>query len=120
MIVAAVLVGLVALAHVILLLTETLLWTSPGNRQSRGMTSGFARDSKPLAASSGLHNGFLAAGLVWGLVYPSASVGYQIQTFFLVCALIAAIYGIWNGRRSFDYIRGAAAAAAWIAVLSVW
>jgi len=117
MIVAVVLVGLVALEHVYLLLVEMFLWTSPGIRRTLGMTSGFARESIPLAARQGLHNGFLAAGLIWGLTHPNGSFGHQIQVFFLACVLIVAIYGIGTEKKTIFYVQGITAAAAWIAVL---
>lgn len=120
MTVAAILVGLVALEHLYFLILGMFLWTSPGIRKALGMTSGFARDSRSLAARQGLYNGFLAAGLAWGLAYPNASLGFQIQTFFLACVLIAAFYGGWTARRSIIYVQGVPAAVAWIAVLTVW
>ncbi|MFC4303244.1 DUF1304 domain-containing protein [Cohnella boryungensis] len=120
MIIAAVLAGLVALIHLYFMFMEMFLWTSPGFRQSQGMTTGFARDTKPLAARQGLYNGFLAAGLIWGIVHPDASFGYQIQAFVLACILIAALHGGWTARKGILYVQGIPAAAAWIAVLTVW
>nr|WP_306220331.1 DUF1304 domain-containing protein [Cohnella sp. WQ 127256] len=108
------------MVHAYFLIMEMFLWTSPGIRKSFGMTSSFARDSKPLAANQGLYNGFLAAGLVWGLLHPNASTGYQIQTFFLICVLIAAIYGGLNVKKSILYVQGIPAVAAWIAVMVAW
>ncbi|MFC5469326.1 DUF1304 domain-containing protein [Cohnella suwonensis] len=118
--IAAILVGIVALQHAYFLIVEMFLWTSPGTRKRFGTSSSFARDSKPLAANQGLYNGFLAAGLVWGLMYPNASAGYQIQTFFLVCVLVAALYGGWSVKKSILYAQGIPALAAWIAVLLTW
>jgi len=117
---AAVLVGIVVLIHAYYSFLEMFLWASPGNRRALGMTAAFARDSKSLAANHGLRNGFLAAGLVWGMVHPNAAFGNQLQTFFLVCVLIAAFYGGWTFRRSMFVAQGVPAAAAWIALLAGW
>jgi len=119
-VIAAILVGLVALEHVIILFMEMFLWTSPGIRRRFGTSASFARDSRSLAANQGLYNGFLAAGLVWGLLHPNASAGYQIQTFFLVCVVIAAIFGGFTAKRSILYVQGIPAFAAWIAVMLAW
>nr|WP_255807491.1 DUF1304 domain-containing protein [Cohnella mopanensis] len=113
-------VGLVALEHVLILFMEMFLWTSPGVRKSFGTSASFARESRSLAANQGLYNGFLAAGLAWGLFHPNASTGYQIQTFFLVCVLIAAIYGGFTAKRSILFVQGIPAVAAWIAVMLAW
>lgn len=120
MVIAAILVGLVAVEHAYFLIMEMFLWTTPGIRKSFGMTSGFARDSKSLAANQGLYNGFLAAGLVWGLLHPNASTGYEIQTFFLICVMIAALYGGWTVKKSILYAQGIPAAVAFVAVLLAW
>jgi Predicted membrane protein len=120
MTVAAALVGIVVLVHAYYLFMEMFLWTSPGIRRSLGMTPSFARDSKSLAANQGLYNGFLAAGLLWGWAHPNDSFGYQIQTFFLVCVLIAAFYGGWTVRKSLFFVQGVPAAVAWIALLAGW
>jgi putative membrane protein len=103
-----------------ILIMEMFLWTSPGIRKRFGTSTSFARESKTLAANQGLYNGFLAAGLVWGLLHPNASAGYQIQTFFLVCILIAALYGGWTVKRSILFAQGIPAIAAWIAVMLAW
>jgi putative membrane protein len=118
--IAAILVGLVALEHVYFLIMEMFLWTSPGIRKSFGTSASFARDSRPLAANQGLYNGFLAAGLVWGMLHPNASTGYEIQTFFLVCVLIAAIFGGLTVKKSILYAQGIPAVAAWLAVMIAW
>lgn len=120
MVAAMILVGLVALEHVYILILEMFLWTTPRARRTFGTTESFARESKSLAANQGLYNGFLAAGLVWGLLHPDASTGYQIQVFFLICVWVAAIYGGLTAKKSILYVQGIPAAAALIAVLFVW
>lgn len=114
---ATILVGLVALEHVYILIMEMFLWTSPGTRKNFGLTEQFAKESRPLAANQGLYNGFLAAGLVWGILYPNDSTGYQIQMFFLICVLIASIFGGSTVKRSILFVQGIPAAAALIVML---
>jgi putative membrane protein len=69
------------------------LWTKPKGLKVFGNTAEKAEASKVLAANQGLYNGFLAAGLLWGLVYPDAAAGVHIQLFFLACVVVAGIYG---------------------------
>jgi putative membrane protein len=86
---AAILTGLVALLHLSFLVLEMFLWTTPTGRRAFGLDAAFAEQSRTLAANQGLYNGFLAAGLVWGLVAWRADV----QVFFLVCVVVAGAYG---------------------------
>lgn len=88
-VVASVLVGLVTVLHLWFLILEMFLWTRPLGRRTFGNDVEFAEASKALAANQGLYNGFLAAGLVWGLVTDRADV----QVFFLVCVVVAGGYG---------------------------
>ena len=88
-IVADVLIGLVAALHLYFLVLEMFLWTTPTGRRAFGLEADFAEESKVLAANQGLYNGFLAAGLVWGLVSDQTDV----KTFFLVCVVVAGVYG---------------------------
>ena len=87
--VSCVLVGLVAFLHVYFLVLEMFLWTSPTGRRVFGLEPGFAEESKALAANQGLYNGFLVAGLVWGLLSDQTDV----KVFFLVCVVVAGVYG---------------------------
>src|SRR3981081_4470454 len=89
---AEVLVALVALAHIYFLMLEMFLWTTPRTRAAFGMTAEQAEQTKVLAANQGLYNGFLAAGLLWALVAPSA-FATQLALFFLGCVLVAGICG---------------------------
>lgn len=91
-VVAKVLVGLVALIHVYILVLEMFLWNTPRGRAAFGTDADFAEKSATLAANQGLYNGFLAAGLVWGLI-AGGSVGYQAKLFFLICVFVAGLYG---------------------------
>jgi putative membrane protein len=117
-ILSVILVGLVALEHVYILYLEMFAWTTPRVRRIFGTTPDFARDSKALAANQGLYNGFLAAGLFWGLIHPNAGVGWQIQFFFLGCVIVAAIFGGLTAKRSILLVQGAPALIALLAVLA--
>ena len=101
-----ILVALVALEHLYFLYLEMFAWTKPRTMKSFGTTKDFAQASKTLAANQGLYNGFLSAGLVWGLIHPNSGVGFQIQIFFLLCVIVAAIYGALTVKRSILFIQG--------------
>lgn len=88
-IVAMVLVGIVAAIHVYIVVLEMVLWDTPRGRAVFGTTPEFARASRVLAANQGLYNGFLAAGLAWGLV----TANEPVQIFFLLCVIVAGIFG---------------------------
>jgi putative membrane protein len=112
---ANVLVGLVAAIHVYILILEMFLWTTPSGRKAFGTTPGFAEASKTLAANQGLYNGFLAAGLVWGLLLGSA--GKPVQLFFLGCVIVAGVYGALTASRKILFVQALPAAIAMAAVL---
>ena len=71
-------------------------------------------DSKVLAANQGLYNGFLAAGLVWGLVHPAPAFGFQVKIFFLVCVIVAGIFGAATVSRRILFVQAVPAAIALI------
>lgn len=89
---AEILVGAVAVLHAYIMVLEMFLWQRPRGRATFGMDEETARTTAPLAANQGLYNGFLAAGLIWGLV-ASDPVGFQAQVFFLICVVVAGAYG---------------------------
>lgn len=89
--IANVLVGLVAALHLCFLVLEMFLWDTPYGRKVFGNSREFATASKVLTANQGLYNGFLAAGLVWGLSLGPA--GRAVQLFFLGCVVVAGLYG---------------------------
>ena len=111
---AGILVGLVAALHVWFLVLEMFLWTAPLGRKTFGLDAEFARRSKGLAANQGLYNGFLVAGLVWGLVADRQDV----QLFFLVCVVIAGAYGAATINRRILLVQAVPAALAIAAVLA--
>lgn len=91
--VAAVFIVLVAAMHVYFLVLEMFLWRTPFGRRTFGTTVEVAETSAVLAANQGLYNGFLAAGLLWALIWYGVVSGRAILTFFLVCIVAAGIYG---------------------------
>jgi len=88
-----ILVALVAVEHIYIMVLEMFLWTKPRTLNVFGFSKEEAERTTVLAANQGVYNGFLAAGLVWGLCYPDAVIGGQIQAFFLSCVFTAALYG---------------------------
>lgn len=88
-ILATIFVVLVMIEHIYILILEMFLWTTPSTRKTFGTTPEFAEASRTLAANQGLYNGFLAAGLLWGLI----SNQWDVKVFFSLCVLVAGIYG---------------------------
>ncbi|GHG32125.1 hypothetical protein CBQ26_03135 [Deinococcus indicus] len=110
---AAALVGLIALLHVYILVLEMFLWTTPRAMKAFGTTPELAATTRVMAGNQGLYNGFLAAGLIWGLVTGSAA----IQLFFLACVAVAGLYGAATANRRILFIQTVPAALAALAVL---
>lgn len=110
--VANILIGIVAVLHIGFLVLEMFLWDHPVGRRSFKMTPEYSKESATLAANLGLYNGFLAAGLIWGLVIGDAAV----KIFFLLCVLIAGIYGGLTAKRSILYMQALPALLALVAV----
>jgi putative membrane protein len=98
---ANILIGFVALLHIGFLVLEMFLWDHPYGRKTFKMTAEYSKASASLAANQGLYNGFLAAGLVWGLV----SGDFAVKVFFLICVLIAGVYGGFTAKRSILYMQ---------------
>jgi putative membrane protein len=98
---ANIVIAVVAILHVGFLLLEMFFWDHPFGRKRFGMSPEFSRASAALAANQGLYNGFLAAGLIWGLI----SGQFSIKLFFLICVLVAGIFGAFTARRSILYIQ---------------
>lgn len=98
-----VLVGLVALLHLYFLVLEMFLWDTPFGRKAFALTPEFAAESKTLAANQGLYNGFLAAGLIWGIC--CGDEGFAIKLFFLSCVIIAGIFGAMTVSRKIFFVQ---------------
>ncbi|WP_164934822.1 DUF1304 domain-containing protein [Bradyrhizobium zhanjiangense] len=91
--IANLLVALVAILHVFFLILEMFLWDKPLGLKVFRNTPDKAEITKVLAANQGLYNGFLAAGLIWGLVHGNPAFAFQIKAFFLLCVIVAGAYG---------------------------
>jgi len=115
--IAAILVAIVAAIHVYIVILEMFLWRTPRGLKSFGTTRAFADESATLAANQGLYNGFLVAGLVWGLV-ASDPVGFQVKVFFLACVIVAGVYGAATVSRRILVVQAVPAAVALVAVLA--
>lgn len=112
--IATLLAALIAALHVYILVLEMFLWDKPAGRRAFNLTADFARSTKALAANQGLYNGFLAAGLLTGLVQGEA--GRPFLWFFLACVLVAGIFGGITASRKILYIQAAPAALALVAL----
>ena len=115
--IADLLVALVAALHVYFLILEMFLWTKPLGLKTFRNSLEKATDSAVLAANQGLYNGFLAAGLVWGLVQSTPGFAFQIKVFFLLCVIVAGVYGAVSVSRRILWVQAAPAA---IALILLW
>ena len=104
--------ALVALLHVGFLVLEMFLWTTPFGCRTFGLTPEMAAGTAKLAANQGLYNGFLAAGLAWGLLLDDRA----ICLFFLACVTVAGLFGAWTVKRSILYVQALPAIVAAVAV----
>lgn len=108
--------GLIALEHVWFLVLEMVFWRKPLGLKTFGMTQEVADSSAVLAGNQGLYNGFLAAGLTWGLLAPEP-LATPVKLFFLVCVLVAGVYGGATAKRSILLIQ---ALPALVALALLW
>ncbi len=106
-------VAVIALLHVYFLVLEMFLWDKPAGLRAFGHTKERAAASKVLAANQGLYNGFLAAGLLWGLVADEAGV----KLFFLGCVLVAGLFGAATASRKILFVQALPAAVGLALVL---
>ena len=114
--VAAALTALVVLIHLYIVYLEMFAWEAPRTRKAFGTTAEFAAQTKVLAANQGLYNGFLAAGLIWGLWLGDA--GFAVKTFFLACVLVAGLYGAATASKRILYVQALPAVLALIALFA--
>lgn len=102
--------GLVALLHLWFMVLEMFLWKKPLGRRVFKLTEEKAQATKTLAANQGLYNGFLAAGLAWGL--SLGADGGSIRFFFLGCVIVAGVFGAATVGRKILYVQALPAAVA--------
>ncbi|HNB40290.1 MAG TPA: DUF1304 domain-containing protein [Anaerolineales bacterium] len=110
--VSDILIVIVALLHFFFLYLEMFLWDKPRGMKSFNLTEEFAKQSKRLAMNQGLYNGFLAAGLLWGLF-----AGNPVKIFFLSCVIIAGIFGAFTVSKRIFYIQAVPAIVALVILL---
>lgn len=117
-ILVGILVGFIALTHFWFLAIEMFLWDKPAGMRIFRTDPDFAKKSKALAANMGLYNGFLAAGLVWSL-WPigAPDAARAIATFFLLCIIIAGVFGAATSSRRILWLQ---AAPALVVLALVW
>jgi putative membrane protein len=114
---ANILVSIVAALHVYFLALEMFFWTRPLGLKTFRNSPEKAADSAVLAANQGLYNGFLAAGLIWGLVQPDTAFAFQIKMFFLGCVIVAGVYGAATVSRKILFVQ---AVPAVVALVLLW
>jgi putative membrane protein len=107
--------GLVALIHLYILVLEMVLWDKPQGMRAFGTTPEFAAQTKALASNQGLYNGFLAAGLIWGIWLGEAGDG--VKLFFLLCVAVAGLYGAATVSRKILLVQTIPAV---VAIIAVW
>lgn len=120
-ILAAILVGIVALEHLFIMILEMFFIDSKLAKRSFNLPVHLEGDRNVavMFANQGLYNGFLAAGLIWGLILGLNSIGYMIQLFFVICVVVAAIFGGFTSNKSIIVKQGLPAILALVTLLSV-
>lgn len=106
------LIVLVAFMHVYFLILEMFFWTKPLGLKTFRQSIEKAKETAALAANQGLYNGFLAAGLFWGIFHPNVDFSFQIKMFFLICVVLAGIYGGYSVNRRIVFVQALPAAVA--------
>lgn len=110
-------IALVALLHTYFLVLEMFLWTHPMGLKAFNQTLEKAQGTAVLAANQGLYNGFLVAGLAWGLLHPDPMMAKQLQLFFLGCVVVAGAYGAYSVNMKIFFIQAVPAIIALLLVL---
>ena len=111
---ARLLVSLVAFAHLGFLALEMFFWSGPIGQRVFAITPEFASQSAVLAANQGLYNGFLAAGLLWGALRDNRA----FMIFFLLCVIVAGLFGAFTAKITILYMQAAPGLVALLAVLA--
>ncbi|MBA3908797.1 MAG: DUF1304 domain-containing protein [Rhodobacter sp.] len=112
------LTGLIALLHLFILVLEMFLWETRLARRAFGTSEEFAINTKVMAANQGLYNGFLAAGLIWALYLGLPGEGQAIAIFFLLCVLLAGVYGGLTAASRILYVQALPAGLALLAIFA--
>lgn len=105
---ATILILFVAISHVGILILEMFYWDHEVGRKIFSMTAEQSATSAVLAMNQGLYNGFLAAGLFWGLIVAR----FDIKVFFLLCVVVAGVFGAATAKGSILFTQAMPAAIA--------
>ena len=116
-ILAMILIALIAALHVYILWFEMFAWESRGPKIFRQFPKDLFAPTKAMAANQGLYNGFLAAGLIWSLFIVDAAWARNVAVFFLLCVLVAGVYGAMTASKRILYVQAVPAAVALLLVL---
>lgn len=121
LVIASIATALIALLHIYILVLEMALWDKPKGMKVFGLKKEFAQATKVMAANQGLYNGFLAAGLIWGLILTTfeqaVAQGQAIQIFFLSCVVVAGVFGAITSSKKILFVQGLPGAVALVLVL---
>lgn len=116
---ANLLIIIVALLHLGFMVLEMALWQKPAGHKIFRLSAEQAAATATLAANQGLYNGFLAAGLLWSVLYPDTESGIDIATFFLGCVIAAGVYGAWSVNRRIFFVQACPAILALLALYAI-
>ena len=117
-IVGDVLVGIVAVQHLLFFYLEAVLWTTPRGRAVFGTTPEQAEQSAALAKNQGLYNGFLAAALIWGLIASDHEVAFEFKVYGVACVIVAGLFGAATVSRRILFVQAVPAVIALAVVLA--
>lgn len=101
-----ILVAFIALLHFYILWLEMFVWTTRGRKVFKTIPSDLFEKTKVMAANQGLYNGFLAAGLVWSLFISDIAWSKNVAIFFLMCVLVAGLYGAYSASKRIFFVQG--------------
>lgn len=116
MIVAKIIITFIAIVHIYILWLEMFAWTTRAKKVFRGFPPDLFEKTKTLAGNQGLYNGFLSAGLIWSLCITNADWSVNVATFFLVCVLVAGIYGAITTQKTILFVQAVPALLGLLAV----
>ncbi len=115
---ANLLIGFIALEHLYILYMEMFAWETLGKKTFKGaLPDDLFKPTKTLAANQGLYNGFLAAGLIWSFFISNCEWQTNIALFFLLCIIIAGLYGAFTASKKIFFAQALPAIIAAIVVL---
>jgi putative membrane protein len=111
-----ILTALIAAEHLWFAVLEMFLWTKPAGLRAFRQSPEQAQATRVMAVNQGIYNAFLAAGLAWGCLAPSA-LALPLKAFFLGCVVVAGLVGGFSAFKGILWIQAAPAALALALVL---